>query len=144
MIQGGDPLSKNAEPGAQLGMGGGDMQKIPAEFRNTLIHKKGVLAAARNENPTKASSACQFYIVDGKKYTDEELNMWELRTGKKYSASERAVYKTIGGTPMLDQGYTIFGELESGFDVVSKIVNVPRDRVDRPLGDIRMHMELVK
>ncbi|RYF89590.1 MAG: peptidylprolyl isomerase, partial [Chitinophagaceae bacterium] len=53
MIQGGDPTSKNAMPGIMLGNGGGDMQRIPAEFHPTLFHKKGALAAARDGNPEK-------------------------------------------------------------------------------------------
>lgn len=144
MIQGGDPLSKNAPAGTMLGNGGGDMAKIPAEFRQTLRHKRGVLAAARDGNPEKASSACQFYIVQGKKLTDEELNMIESRKGIKYSVADREYYKTFGGTPFLDMEYTVFGELESGYEVVDKIASAPRDAANRPLGDIRMHMEVIK
>jgi len=144
MIQGGDPLSKNAEPGIMLGSGGGDMARIPAEFRKTLFHKKGVLAAARDGNPEKASSACQFYIVQGKKYTDEELNMMEAQMGSKFSAVKRMAYKTIGGTPFLDMNYTVFGEVEKGLEVLDKIAAVPTAPGDRPLGDVRMKMEVVK
>ncbi len=144
MIQGGDPQSKNAEPGIMLGNGGGDMERIPAEFRPTLFHKKGVLAAARDGNPEKASSACQFYIVQGKKYTDAELNMMEVQMARKFSKVQRLAYKTKGGTPFLDMGYTVFGEVESGLQVVDKIVGVPKDASDRPLGDVRMTMEVVK
>jgi peptidyl-prolyl cis-trans isomerase B (cyclophilin B) len=144
MIQGGDPLSKNAPAGTMLGNGGDDMERIPAEFRSTLIHKRGVLAAARDDNPAKASSACQFYLVEGKPVTDQELSMMEARTAKKYSAAERDIYKKQGGTPFLDQGYTVFGEVESGMEVIDKIANVPRDQANRPLGDVRMYMEVVK
>jgi cyclophilin family peptidyl-prolyl cis-trans isomerase len=144
MIQGGDPQSKNAEPGIMLGNGGGDMERIPAEFRPTLFHKKGVLAAARDGNPEKASSACQFYIVQGKKYSDAELNMMEIQMARKFSKTQRLAYKTKGGTPFLDMGYTVFGEVESGLQVVDKIAGVPKDGSDRPLGDVRMKMEVVK
>jgi peptidyl-prolyl cis-trans isomerase B (cyclophilin B) len=65
MIQGGDPESKNAAPDIMLGKGNVSYT-IPAEFDSTLYHKKGALAAARNNNPEKASSGCQFYIVQGK------------------------------------------------------------------------------
>src|SRR6476661_3415435 len=71
MIQSGDPLSKRANPGQPLG-NGGPAYTTPAEFRTTLFHKKGVLAAARegdNTNPQKASSASQFYIVEGRTFT---------------------------------------------------------------------------
>lgn len=146
MIQGGDPNSKYAPAGQQLGMG--DVgYTIPSEFDTTLFHKKGALAAARQPdhvNPTKASSGCQFYIVQGKIWTDEELNMFEMQRGTKYSAAQRTLYKTVGGTAQLDMNYTVFGEVESGFEVIDKIATVPRDGANRPLGNIRMYIELQK
>lgn len=76
MIQGGDPLSKNA--GQRVMLGSGDIgYTIPAEFVDSICHKKGALCAARTENPEKASSGCQFYIAQGKTYTDAELNNFE-------------------------------------------------------------------
>ncbi len=144
MIQGGDPQSKHAQPGAMLGAGGDDMTRIPAEFRQSLIHKKGALAAARDGNPEKASSACQFYLVEGKPLTDAELDMMEQRIGSKYSIEQRAIYKKVGGTPFLDQNYTVFGEVITGIEVVDKIANAPKAPGDRPIGDIRMKMEMVK
>lgn len=84
MIQGGDPDSKHAEPAKFLG--DGDLKyTIPAEFVPTLCHKKGMLCAARNGddvNPEKASSACQFYIVQGKVRNDEDLVSFEKRINK--------------------------------------------------------------
>ena len=143
MIQGGDPTSKHAAAGTMLGSGGDDMSRIPAEFRPGLIHKRGALAAARDGNPEKASSACQFYIVQGKKSTDAELDMMESSRGKKYTADERNIYKTQGGTPFLDMEYTVFGEVESGMEVIDKIASVQKAPGDRPLGDIRMHMQVI-
>lgn len=146
MIQGGDPESKHAEPGQQLGSG--DVgYTVPAEFDTSFIHKKGALAAARQSdqvNPAKASSGCQFYIVQGKKWTDQELDMIGSQNGIKYSKAKREIYKTIGGTPFLDMNYTVFGEVESGLDVIDKIASVPKAPGDRPIGDIRMYMELIK
>jgi cyclophilin family peptidyl-prolyl cis-trans isomerase len=144
MIQGGDPLSKNAQPGSMLGMGGGDMTRIPAEFSKSLIHKRGALAAARDGNPEKASSACQFYLVQGKKISDAELNMIESSKGIKYSPAQRNTYKTVGGTPFLDMEYTVFGEVESGVEVIDKIAGVPANPANRPDADIRMKMEILK
>ncbi|MBK6984015.1 MAG: peptidylprolyl isomerase [Bacteroidetes bacterium] len=84
MIQGGDPDSKHAEPAKLLG--DGDLKyTIPAEFIPTLCHKKGMLCAARNGddvNPEKASSAAQFYIVQGKVRTEEDLISFEKRINK--------------------------------------------------------------
>lgn len=146
MIQGGDPNSRHPQPGQMLG--NGDVgYTIPAEFDTTLVHKKGALAAARQPdhvNPAKASSGCQFYIVHGKTWTDEELNMFEMRNGFKYTPAQRALYKTIGGTAQLDMNYTVFGEVESGFEVIDKIAGVNRDGYNRPLGDVHMYIEVIK
>ncbi len=143
MIQGGDPQSKNALPGSMLG--NGDVgYTIPAEFDTSLFHKKGALAAARTSNPEKASSGCQFYIVQGKTYTDAEINMLEMQKGIKYSAKKRNIYQTIGGTPFLDMDYTVFGEVESGLEVIDKIASVNIDGNHRPLGDQRMYIEVIK
>lgn len=144
MIQGGDPLSKNAIAGDMLGNGGGEMERIPAEFRTSLIHKKGVLAAARDGNPQKASSACQFYLVEGMPVSDAQLAGMEQSKGFKYTPEQKNLYKTMGGTPFLDQDYTVFGEIVSGMEVIHKIANAQRDGNNRPLGDIRMHMEIIK
>lgn len=143
MIQGGDPQSKNAQPGQMLGMG--DVgYTIPAEFDTSLFHKKGALAAARTPNPAKASSGCQFYIVQGNKLTDAELNMLEMQKGIKYSAAQRNTYKTIGGAPFLDMDYTVFGEVEKGLEVIDKIASVPKAPGDRPIGDVRMKIDVIK
>lgn len=142
MIQGGDPNSKNAQPGQPLGFGGPSW-KVPAEFRQTLFHKKGVIAAARDNNPEKASSGSQFYLAQGKKYTDAELDNLELQRlgGRKIPADQREVYKTLGGIPHLDQGYTVYGVIVNGLDVLDRIASVEtskgNDR-DRPLIDVRI------
>lgn len=143
MIQGGDPKSKHAKPGEMLG--NGDVgYTIPAEFVDSLYHKKGVLAAARDNNPQKASSGCQFYIVQGKVFTDQELDMMEQQRGKKWTAEQRKTYTTVGGTPHLDGNYTVYGIVVEGLDVLDKIATVPTAPGDRPLQDVRMKIALVK
>jgi len=142
MIQAGDPNSKHAKPGQLLG-GGGPGYRIPAEFRTTLFHKKGVIAAARDNNPEKASSGSQFYIVQGKIFSDAGLDSLEIfrLNGRKIPVEQREVYKTIGGTPHLDQSYTVFGEVVKGMDVVDKIAATPTSKspdTDRPLEDVRI------
>jgi len=143
MIQGGDPKSKNAEPGALLGDGGVDYT-IPAEFDSTLYHKRGALCAARTDNPEKASSGCQFYIVHGKTYSDSQLDNITTRDGIKFSPAQRMTYKMLGGTPQLDTRYTVFGEVESGIEVVEKIAQAAKDANNRPATDIMMRMEILE
>jgi len=139
MIQGGDPKSKEAHKGEHLGTGGVDYT-ISAEFDESLYHKKGALAAARNNNPAKASSGCQFYIVQGKTYTDAELGRIEKSNGIVYTPEQREVYKTLGGAPHLDNNYTVFGEVVDGIDVIDKIASVKVDNYDRPDNDLRMQV----
>jgi len=85
MIQAGDPDSKHANPGQLLGEGD-TTYTIPFEYVSEYIHKRGVLAAARESddiNPGKASSGSQFYIVQGKKFTDDELDAVELKVERR-------------------------------------------------------------
>lgn len=143
MIQAGDPDSKNAPAGKPLGEGGPGYT-VPAEFSPALFHKKGVIAAARegdNVNPSKASNGSQFYITQGKKFTDGGLDTLETYrlNGRKIPLAQREVYKTVGGTPHLDQGYTVFGEVIKGLDVIDTIAAVPTSKAtdkDRPLNNV--------
>ncbi len=193
MIQGGDPDSKNALPGELLGEGG-PKYTIPAEINKTLFHKKGALAAAREsdlDNPTEASSGSQFYIVQGKVYTDSLLqiqagritkrtlfnyfvmkteNQHYIENYKRYVKEEKTdslkylndvfdakvekelpnvaqykftpeqikAYTTIGGTPALDNTYTVFGEVYEGLEIVDLIASQKTDRNARPIEDIRI------
>jgi cyclophilin family peptidyl-prolyl cis-trans isomerase len=149
MIQGGDPTSKNAADGEQLGEGSAPGERIPAEFKPYLFHKKGALAAARDDNPTKASSNCQFYIVGGKVANEQELNdVFNKRVSAanpsfKYTTAQKEVYARVGGTPFLDQSYTVFGEVISGLDVIDKIAGLPKDPANRPTQNVRMKIRLL-
>lgn len=147
MIQGGDPDSRNAKPDAMLGEGG-PKYTIPAEFRDSLFHKKGVLAAAREGdlvNPKKESSGSQFYLVQGKVFTDEQLNALEVKRLKfKIPEWQRQVYKSIGGVPHLDRNYTVYGEIVVGLELVDKIAAMETDKNDRPKQDVKMEITLLK
>jgi len=196
MIQTGDPDSREARVGQALGNGGTGYNIAP-EFDSTLFHKRGVIAAARQGdevNPEKKSSGSQFYIVQGKVYSNKELdelevqmqevrkrsffyqfmnqeaNMaWKLKLDSayqsdnqevfneiatelqivvdsiysqlppfKFSAQQRQLYSTIGGTPFLDGEYTVFGEVIEGLDIIDKIAKVKADETNRPVKDIRI------
>ena len=142
MIQGGDPQSRDAAPEKMLGAG--DVgYKVPAEFNDQLIHKKGTLCAARDGNPEKASSGCQFYIVQGKKFTPEEIASIEARTGMKYTEAQKNEYATIGGTPQLDKNYTVFGEVIEGMEVIDLIAAVKTRPGDRPEKDVKMTVKVI-
>ena len=111
MIQGGDPLTKDASNKARFGTGGPDYT-IPAEFVPQHTHKKGALAAARRGdavNPYKESSGSQFYLVQ------DEF-----------------------GCSQLNGDYTVFGETIQGLDVIDKIAAVPTDSRNCPLQDVRI------
>ncbi|MCD2422243.1 peptidylprolyl isomerase [Niabella pedocola] len=145
MIQSGDPDSRKAPGGKALGEGGPGYT-VPAEFRPELFHRKGALAAARegdDVNPQKASSGSQFYIVQGKVWTSGGLDTLEVKrlNGRKIPAAYREAYTTVGGTPHLDQNYTVFGQLIKGYEVLDQIAAVPtskgRDR-DRPIRNVRI------
>jgi peptidyl-prolyl cis-trans isomerase B (cyclophilin B) len=143
MIQGGDPTTKLAQPGTALGEGENGYT-IPAELQLNLFHIKGALAAARDDNPAKASSGCQFYIVQGKKWTDTELdNLEKNRLGRKIPMDQREIYKKEGGTPQLDQNYTVFGQVIKGMEVIDKIATLKTDKNDRPLTDVPMKIRLI-
>jgi peptidyl-prolyl cis-trans isomerase B (cyclophilin B) len=114
MIQGGDPNTKDTEPGNDGT--GNPGYTVPAEINPAHKHVRGAVAAARQDdrvNPSKASSGSQFYIVENH-----------------------------DGTPMLDGVYTVFGQVVDGLDVVDKIAEQPKDGRDRPLSDIKMQVKV--
>jgi peptidyl-prolyl cis-trans isomerase B (cyclophilin B) len=197
MIQGGDPDSKRASADQPLGRGGPDYT-IPAEIHEKFLHEKGALSAARlpdAQNPGKASSGSQFYIVQGKTFTEEELTFDNQRFGmamqtyfmnpdnkpsydslmafyekndregyesyvekikprviqqtginpaREISPERLQLYTTRGGAPHLDGGYTVFGKVIKGLDVIDKIAAQPKGMGDRPAEDIRMTVTVEK
>lgn len=113
MIQGGDPDSKNAPAGKQLGAGGPSYQ-IPAEIKEGLFHKKGALSAARqgdNVNPERKSSGSQFYIVQGKVYDEHQLKQFEDQ--QKYQAVRTEAMKMYNKKMALAQRLQQEGKTDS-------------------------------
>lgn len=152
MIQSGDTTSIRAAARVPLG-NGGPGYTLPAEMRPSLFHKKGALAAARqgeNVNPERRSSGSQFYIVQGRTFTDAQMDSIEVARlqGRKIPAERREYYRTVGGTPQLDSNYTVFGEVVRGLDVIDKIAATETSKGadrDRPLADVRiLKVKLVK
>lgn len=137
MIQGGQNSDGRLDPG----------YKVPAEIVPQFFHKKGALAAARmpdQVNPEKASSGSQFYIVQGNVLSSSDVDMMEKRSGSKYPEEARTAYTTVGGSPHLDGHYTVFGQVISGFDVIDKIATVERDKMDKPVQDLRMSVKILE
>lgn len=134
MVQGGDPQSIGAEPNRRLG-GGGPGYTLPNEIG--APHIRGTLAAARTNNPAKRSSGSQFYIVTGLVQQESALDRYEQQAGIKYNEEQRRLYTTIGGRPDLDAlGYTVFGEVLSGMEVVDQISAGATGPADRPVQDV--------
>jgi len=151
MVQGGDPDSRHALPGVSLGTGGPDYT-LPAEIVSGLVHTRGALAAARlgdGANPEKRSNGMQFYVVDGRTYTAEELERVAQRNARlgepvTYTEANKAAYARDGGTPQLDGAYTVFGQVVNGEAVIDAIAAAARDGQDRPMEDIRMFMRILE
>ena len=143
MVQGGDPDSRDAGPNVRLG-GGGPGYQTDAEIG--ALHIKGALAAARTPdtvNPERKSSGSQFYIVHGRAQSDAALDAIEKQKNVKYSPEQRELYKTLGGTPQLDNDYTVFGEVVEGMEVIDKIAAVKTAPGDRPVEDIKMKVRIL-
>jgi len=135
MIQGGHNKDGNVDPG----------YRIPAEITPQHFHKKGALSAARmgdNVNPKRESSGSQFYIVQGAPVSQETLYSMMRQSGMTYNDEQISIYKELGGTPHLDNQYTVFGEITSGFDVVDMIAAVKTGAMDKPVEAVTMKIKI--
>lgn len=116
MIQGGDPTGTGYHGESMWG------GKFDGGTDPRLIHCAGAVAYA-NSGST-ATNGSQFYIVTGEIQDDSSLDFTTERYGKKFSDKAKEIYKEVGGAPWLDGGYTVFGQVIDGLDIVFKIQNV--------------------
>ena len=139
VIQGGDPdslydKSKTLKP---------EQKWIKPEFNPALFHKRGALAMGRDDNKAKESFTTQIYLVDGKTYTNEELDKIEKKQGLHFTEAQRETYRTIGGTPFLDQNYTVFGEIVKGMDFIDKVTDVKVNKDGNPDKEVWMKITVL-
>lgn len=139
VIQGGDPdslydKSKTLKP---------EQKWIQPEFNPALFHKRGALAMGRDDNKDKASFTTQIYLVDGKTYSNEQLDSIEKKLGLHFAEAQRETYRTIGGTPFLDQNYTVFGEIVKGMDFIDKVTAVKVNKDGNPDKEVWMKITVL-
>lgn len=123
MIQGGDPTGTGA--GGQSSFG----HEFEDEFSNEVFNMKGALSMA-NAGPNTNGS--QFFIVSNEHV---QADMLGSMAQAGYPSEVIEAYKQ-GGTPWLDHRHTVFGQVETGMDVVEEISNVARDMQDKPDKDV--------
>lgn len=198
MIQGGSKDSKNAPPGKFIGYGD-PAKTVNDEILKHHICKKGALCAPRQPdeiNIFKQSDISQFFVVQGRIYTQGQLDTMELAVNRPirkeiinkvyppekremfrqlktenveeaqkmaeeikdeiemlyaladdkliFTPEQRVAFTTIGGTPELENEYTVFGEIISGMEVVDKIAELKTDTNNRPLTDVKMTVKILK
>jgi len=139
VIQGGDPdslydKSKTLKP---------EQKWIQPEFNTALFHKRGVLAMGRDDNKAKASFTTQIYLVDGQRWTNAQLDAIEKKYGLHFTEAQRETYRTIGGTPFLDQNYTVFGEIVKGMDFIDKVCAVKVNKDGNPDKEVPMKITVL-
>ncbi len=127
MIQSGDPLG--------TGNGGESIwgEDFELELSEDAYNLRGALCMANSG--TAVSNGSQFYIVQGETITDAHFRMYE-QYGYTFTDEQKELHKTYGGAPWLDGGYTVFGQVIEGMDVVDAIGAVEVDEKDKPLEDV--------
>ncbi|WP_342648521.1 peptidylprolyl isomerase [Mucilaginibacter sp. CSA2-8R] len=139
VIQGGDPDSLYEKPHVLKP----EQKWIAPELRQTLYHKRGALAMGRDDNAAQSSFSTQIYLVDGKKVSNGRLDTLEKKSNIHFSAAQREAYTTLGGTPSLDQHYTVFGEIVRGIDLIDKITALKVDKNGTPEKPVWMKLKVL-
>lgn len=110
---------------------------IKREIRNTYyLPYKEELDRLKGENPQK-------YNQMAKEIKENMDLQYRIANPLEYSEEQRRVYTTIGGTPELDNEYTVFGEIVEGLGVIDKIAAIPVDANDRPVKDVKMTLTII-
>lgn len=109
--------------------------RVPAEFNSAFFHKKGALSMARvdENNPNKESSAAEFFIIHGERYSEEDVDKLAADLNLTLTPNQRKAYVNEGGYMDLDQQYTVFGEVIDGFEVIDRIAEQKVFDIDKPL-----------
>ena len=133
MIQGGEPT-------LQL------PYRVPPEFKQKYFHKKGALSMARpiDNNPDMESSADQFFIIQGTRYTKEDLEMEMKNFGLNLTPEQKQIYMTEGGSMDLDQKFTVFGEVTEGLEVIEKIATLQLQGTEAPSKKVPVKITLIQ
>lgn len=115
MIQGGDPLG--------TGTGGESLwgDKFDGGTSDKLTHAAGTIAYANSGSTSTDGS--QFYIVTGETYDNDYLSLLESK-GYSFSDDIKKILASAGGAPWLDGGYTVFGQVYEGLDIIFAIQDV--------------------
>ena len=140
VIQGGDADSLYEKPHVLKP----EQKWLAPEFNTKLYHKRGVVAMGRDDNPQQSSFATQFYIVDGTARTTGKLDTIANKYKINFTEEQRKTYQEVGGTPHLDQHYTVFGEIVKGIDLIDKITAVTVDDNGNPETPVWMKLTLLK
>jgi cyclophilin family peptidyl-prolyl cis-trans isomerase len=120
--------------------------RLPAEFHKKYFHKKGALSMAREDenNPNLESSSTEFFIVQGGRYTDYQVDEEAQDLGLTLTPEQRKTYMEQGGYMSLDQQYTVFGEVIDGFEVIDKIASVKVFNQDKPVRKIPFKISIIR
>lgn len=120
--------------------------QLPAEFNPKYFHKRGALSMARpvDDNPAMESSAEQFFIIMGTRYTQDDLQSEMRYFGLHLTPEQQQTYMTQGGSMDLDQRFTVFGEVTEGIDVVDKIAKLQIQGTEAPSEKVPMKITLTQ
>lgn len=146
IIEGGDPNSYNCTDSTVLGEGNPGYT-LGSEIIEGKCMKRGALVASRRGdkvNPNRESNGSQFFIIQGRKFSMQELSLIERQKKDTFTDEQKAIYMNEGGVPAWDGMYTIFGEIVEGFDVLDKLMAIPTKSNGRPVVDIKIWMRIVK